>query len=197
VLAEERPLQQTHLALAFHAGGWTSRNLAASRILSALLGETMSSLLQQELRERRGICYDLSSQRDLYSDTGLLCIYAAMESSRFPEALRIIVRILARLRRTTLPARAVEQAITCLIGQNALAMEDTAAQMFWVGDMACQGYRQLDPSLFERKLQKVTPALVADSARRLFHGGNAAAAILGPQAASDKQLLLKALRQLA
>ncbi len=196
VIAEERPLQQTHLALSFHAGGWGARDVAESRILSALLGETMSSLLQQELRERRGICYDISSQRDLYAETGLLSIYAAMEGSRFPEALRIIIRVLQRLRETVPSARNVEQAVSCLIGQNALAMEDTGAQMFWVGDLVAQERTQLDPAYYENKLRKVRAEGVALSARRIFRPGNAAAAVLGMRSGEHKQLLLKSLQEL-
>ncbi|HUF62122.1 MAG TPA: pitrilysin family protein [Verrucomicrobiales bacterium] len=196
ILAEERPLQQTHLALAFHAGGWQARDAADSRVLSAILGETMSSLLQQELRERRGICYDISSQRDFYAETGLLSIYAAMEGSRFPEALQIIIRVLRRLREKAPAPRTVDQAVSCLIGQNALAMEDTGAQMFWVGDLVAQERTQLDPAYYENKLREVRAQGVSACARRTFRPGNAAAAVLGIRSDEHKQLLLKSLREL-
>src|SRR5256714_8869456 len=72
-------------------------------LLSAVLGEGMSSRLFLELREKRALAYDAHSYISNYSDAGHVVIYAGVAPTRAKEAVSAALAEVARLRETPVP----------------------------------------------------------------------------------------------
>jgi hypothetical protein len=70
ILIETKKTEQAHFCLGFRAFSMFDKRRYASSVLSAILGGGMSSRLFMEVRERRGLCYYISSGRELYADVG-------------------------------------------------------------------------------------------------------------------------------
>lgn len=87
----DKPLEQTHLVLAFRAPGYTEPGFYAAQILSSLLGGGMSSRLFQEVREKRGLCYSIGSFCSSFAETGLFGIYAATSPDLTDELMRVLM----------------------------------------------------------------------------------------------------------
>ena len=87
---ERKPLGQAHIVMGFKAPGYCSEDIYALRVLSGLLGGGMSSRLFQEVREKRGLCYTISSFASAFHDLGLLCVYAATGAKRVGELIAVI-----------------------------------------------------------------------------------------------------------
>ncbi len=85
----ERPLDQTHIALAFPGVGYHSEDLYAMQVLSCVLGGGMSSRLFQEVREQRGLCYSVFAHTAAYADCGILSVYAATAPDKAGELLDV------------------------------------------------------------------------------------------------------------
>src|SRR5690606_10596735 len=117
VLIEERDIEQIHLTLGFPTEGRTTDQRYTSRLLSVMLGETMSSRLNQELREKRGLAYQIHSQSAHYSDVGLLSIYAGVDEDSLIRALKVIVRELKRLQDKAPSRRELSQTLEYTRGQ--------------------------------------------------------------------------------
>ncbi|MGH6908336.1 MAG: M16 family metallopeptidase, partial [Aestuariivirga sp.] len=73
----DKPLDQTHIILAFAAPGYKDPEIYVLQVLSSLLGGGMSSRLFQEVREKRGLCYSVFSFGSAYEDGGQFGVYAA------------------------------------------------------------------------------------------------------------------------
>lgn len=87
---ECKPLGQAHIVMGFEAPGYCSEDIYALRVLSGLLGGGMSSRLFQEVREKCGLCYTISSFVSTFHDLGLLCVYAATGAKRVDKLIAVI-----------------------------------------------------------------------------------------------------------
>ncbi len=74
---EKTSLEQVQLMVGFPCPPVHSDDYYAVQLLAVLLGGGMSSRLFQEIREKRGLVYSISSFASAYNDTGIFSIYAA------------------------------------------------------------------------------------------------------------------------
>ena len=72
---EQKKLEQIHLLLGFEGIDYHHADYYSLMIYSSLLGGGMSSRLFQEIREKRGLVYGISSFSSAYSDIGIFGIY--------------------------------------------------------------------------------------------------------------------------
>ncbi len=94
---KERPLGQLHLCVGAPSVSLRSEERYAAYVLNTLLGGSMSSLLFQEIREKRGLAYSVGSSISCYSDSGILKIYAGTTADKGHEVLDVIADVLAQL----------------------------------------------------------------------------------------------------
>ena len=101
-------------------------------LLSVILGEGMSSRLFVELREKRGLAYDVHSGVAHFKDTGAFIISAGVEPKRVYEAAPTILEQVVDVR-DCLPEDEIEKAKRLVAGRMMLRMEDTRSVSAWMG----------------------------------------------------------------
>ena len=74
---ENKKLEQIHFLLGFEGIDYHHKDYYSLLIYSSLLGGGMSSRLFQEIREKRGLVYGISSFSTSYTDTGVLAYMLA------------------------------------------------------------------------------------------------------------------------
>lgn len=153
-----REIEQVHAVLGIRLFGRTDERRFALQILSAVLGENMSSRLFQIVRERHGLAYSVHSSIQLFADTGALMISAGFDRARAKRALNLIVRELLRLRERRVPKAEFGRARDYLLGQMRLGLESTSNHMNWIGENLLALGRIVHPHDVIAKLQAVTPA---------------------------------------
>jgi len=82
--------EQVYLTLGIPCPNLRAEEVYVAELLSSSFGELMSSRLFQELREKRGLAYEISSTVESYPDTGSLLIQASFEKGRALDALEVI-----------------------------------------------------------------------------------------------------------
>ena len=87
---EEKDLEQIHFLLGFEGLNYHDEDYYSSLVYSSLLGGGMSSRLFQEIREKRGLVYGISSFSSSYTDTGMFGIYAGTGESQIKELIPIL-----------------------------------------------------------------------------------------------------------
>lgn len=87
---EERDLEQVHMAFGFHGISYLSDDVYKMQLLSCILGGGMSSRLFQEIREKRGLAYTVSSFNSNYLDSGTFNIYSATSPDKINELLNAV-----------------------------------------------------------------------------------------------------------
>ena len=96
-MRSEKSLEQLHLVLGFEGVPADDPECYAMAMFSGILGGGMSSRLFQEVREKRGLVYTIASFVTLYSDSGLLGIYAGAAADKGSEIMPVICHEIAAL----------------------------------------------------------------------------------------------------
>lgn len=131
--AKFRSTEQTHLELAVRGLPIQHPDRYVLSLLSVILGDGMSSRLALELREKRGLCYDVHSYPSYFQDAGALTIYVGVDPTDAREALQVTMEELSRLRDEPVPHDELARAKELMKGRLLLRMEDTRAVSDWMG----------------------------------------------------------------
>lgn len=133
-ITDTRPTDQLQLAIAWHTPGRHAPERHALRLLSLILGESSSSRLFTELREERGLCYQVGSETCLFHETGALQITAGLDPDSRAESLETIFRETADLAANGPRPGELERAKRLAIAQSKLGFESTSAHAAWAGE---------------------------------------------------------------
>jgi predicted Zn-dependent peptidase len=105
----QKDLEQVHIALGWQGSGYLSEDIYRLQLLAAILGGSMSSRLFQEIREKRGLAYHVSTFTSNYCDTGLFSAYAGCAPEKVDELLPVVFEQLHKAT-TTLKEEELERA---------------------------------------------------------------------------------------
>ena len=168
-LTETRETDQLQLALAWHTPGRHAGSRHALRLLSLMLGESASSRLFLELREERGLCYQISSDVTLFHETGALEISAGLDPAARDEALACIHREINALATEGPRPGELARAKRLAIAQSKLAFETTAAHASWAGDGLLDFNRIPSHAEWRERMLTVSDDDIRLIARSIFH----------------------------
>ncbi|MCX5710659.1 MAG: insulinase family protein [Candidatus Omnitrophica bacterium] len=126
--------EQTHLALGFHALKRDDPLRHALGLLHVVLGGNMSSRLFNELREDRGLAYEIGTGVKRFYDTGAFLVHAGIDNNNVIEAIRLILKELQQAKIGLVSDDEFKRAKEFYRGQMTLALEDTMDTMLWVGE---------------------------------------------------------------
>ena len=105
------------------------RWLYSSLVFSAVMGESMSSRLFQEIRENLGLCYTIVSFRTLLSDTCHWSIYASTTPRQLGDLMAALESEFHRLVKDSMSGPEIEDAKSHLKGGLILSMSDMETRM--------------------------------------------------------------------
>ena len=148
-------------------------------MMNAVLGEGMSSRLFEEVREKRGLAYDIHSMVTHYSDTGSLNIYAGVEPARLGDAVSAILEELDRLKRD-IPEDEVAKAREMTRGRLLLRMEDSRNVVSWLGSQELITGQILTPDDVVAQIEQVTAEDLKRVASETMRADRLSLAVVGP-----------------
>ncbi|HEY8490340.1 MAG TPA: pitrilysin family protein [Dehalococcoidia bacterium] len=174
-----RRTEQAHLSLAARGPSSRDSDRHAADLLSVVLGEGMSSRLFQELREKRGLCYDVHSYTSHFQDTGAFTVYAGVDPKNAVSAVGAILEELARLR-DGVPEEELHKARELTKGRMLLRLEDTRNVSGWLGAHELLLGSVKTPDEAVEDLERVTTDDLRRVAGRLLGNGGLRLAVVGP-----------------
>jgi len=171
--------EQMHFVTAFHALPRNDPDRYKLAVLNVILGANMSSRLFEEVREKRGLAYEIRSGLSFYEDAGAISISAGVEPKKAVLATRVIMRELKKLKSRFVLKGELQRAKDYFVGNFFLGLEDTLDHMLWIGDRMI--YRDDLPNQDEicRKIQSVTEQDVRDMAEKIFKTQNLNFTLIG------------------
>lgn len=131
-------------------------------------GPGMNSRLNLNIREKHGIAYNIESNYQPYTDTGLFSIYLGTDTAMFNRSKRLLKSELRKLREKKLGTAQLHQAKQQLIGHIALAQESGATLMLALGKSALL-YDKVDTTeeVF-RQIESITASDMLEIANEVF-----------------------------
>lgn len=180
-----KELEQVHLVVGVPAPSALSEERYAAFLLNALLGGSMSSWLFQEIREKRGLAYAVSSTFLPYRDTGVFLIYAATGAESVGEVYALVLEGMDRFSARLLPPKKLSDAKELLKGNLLMGMESTDTRMSTLARNEIYFGRHLPVEEVVDRLNAVGRQEIRDLASRLFRPDALTAAALGPISEHD------------
>ena len=129
---EYKKTDQAHLCVGVHSLPLGHPDRFALGLLNVILGEGMSSRLFVEVREKRGLAYDVHSSLNLFRDCGSFTVYCGVEPQKSESAISAIMEQLSGLREG-IPETELNKARELTKGRMLLRMEDSRATAMWIG----------------------------------------------------------------
>ena len=140
----------------------------ALMLLNNILGGPgMNSLLNVELRERRGYVYTVESTLTMLSDCGWMEIYLGCDHDDVRSSLRVIERITSRLSQELLPERRLDAYKRQYCGQLVVAADSTEYLAMSAGRGLLYRGRVATIDDTITRIQEVTPEQIAQAAEFL------------------------------
>jgi predicted Zn-dependent peptidase len=177
-----KPIEQTQFVVGLRGVSRHDPRRSAFRLMSVMLGENMSSRLFQNVREKHGLAYSISTGANYYQETGSLYINAGVENSKTAQALKLTLQTVAQLARRAPSARELRRAKEYTYGQIHLNLESTDNQMMWLGEGLLGHNRVINPDKLIRQIEAVTSEEVRAAAALLVHDERLNVAVVSPTA---------------
>lgn len=171
--------EQANVVVGCRAVSYRDDDRYALDVLNTVLGEGMASRLFLDIREERGLAYDIHSFTIKHRDTGALAIFAGCEPRRAHATVEAIRDALARLVTEAIDADELRRAQESMAGRLRLQLESTSALCNYLGEQELLNDEILSPETITAHIDAVTAEDVRRVARRLLADG-LRAALIGP-----------------
>jgi len=172
--------EQTHLCVGTYAVPRTHPDRFALELLHVILGANMSSRLFREVREKRGLVYEIGTHIKRFHDTGAFVIYAGCDTGKLTATVETIFTELSRIRRGMVAHAELKRAKDYYAGQLLMGLEDTMDHMLWMGEQVAAVGRAAKPEALLTHVARVTRQDIHRVARRLLHTSKMHLAVVGP-----------------
>ena len=164
----KRDIKQTQLALGFRTGGMEDDSRYALSVLDGVLGRGMSSRLFLNLRERRGLSYDISSRAQLFRGAGMLGICAGLDATKAGAVLAAVEKEIGRLREKCVGAAELKRVKEFLTGNFRLSHEKIMSKLVYCGSSMLSFGRVLPVKDEVDRVRAVTADEIRALASRIF-----------------------------
>ncbi|MCD4783800.1 MAG: insulinase family protein [Candidatus Eremiobacteraeota bacterium] len=173
--------EQTYLCLG--GKGIPQKNLAQKFpffILDGILGGSMSSRLFQEIRERRGLVYTVSTFTNSYKDASQFGIYACTSKENLSEVIKLANNILDDLRDNGITEKEMIRMKEHIKGGISLGLESTSNRMMRLNNSDFYHGRMIPIEEVINKVEEATLEEVNKTAKQLLDRKRFSSTILGP-----------------
>lgn len=192
VKIQYKETEQIQAILGFPGYSYFDPDLYALIVLSIILGGSMSSRLFIKIRERKGLCYFIKSNVNIYQDTGNLFIQSGLDKSRLEPALKLILEELVKIKEKGITPAELKKAKDFFSGKVAIELEDNMKLAQWYTEQELLTKEILTPEEKIDKVMAVTREDVQRAANEIIKQSNINLALIGPF--KEEKNFLKILR---
>ena len=161
-------LEQTHIAIAGYAPSKKNDDIYIARVLSTLLGGSMSSRLFIAVREGLGACYTIRSFIDANSYLSTFFIYLGTNEKQTGDAMNGIGDELKKIKEGDVLEEELDKAKNILLGMFSLTQENKNRIASIVLHNFIQTGKVFDVEEYKEKIRSVTAKDVKRIANEIF-----------------------------
>jgi predicted Zn-dependent peptidase len=179
---------QTHLALGFHGFRRDHSLRYALGLLHIVLGANMSSRLFNELREKKGLAYEIGTQVKYFHDTGAFIVHAGIDNRKVNESLELILAELSKIKHKLISIDEFKRAKEFYLGQLALSLEETLDHMLWIGESTAMLDKVYSLQDITKKINHIKREDIRAAAEAVFKEESLNLAVIGPLKDNEQSL---------
>lgn len=142
--------------------------IAAVLLGNIIAGPASNSILNRELREKKGWVYGVECTFTQYSDSGIMAISLGCDKENLEKCRTVVAREIAKLQDTPLSDTKLRAAKKQLIGQLAISSENGEAQCLAMGKSLLAFGNIASDAEDRKKVESITSAELQSLAQRIF-----------------------------
>ncbi len=119
---EKKKTLNSYMVLGYKTVSRLHKDSFVFDVITAILGRGQSGWVFDEIRNKRGLAYQVGVNNEMESDYGMFAVYTGLDKKNIEKAKEIILEQFKRLE--TLTDKDLEEAKTYIEGNNALQTED-------------------------------------------------------------------------
>jgi predicted Zn-dependent peptidase len=183
---ESKDIEQAHLCLAVHGFSHSHPQRFTIDLLNTVLGGGMSSRLFTEIRENRGLAYDIHSYTEHFLKSGSFTIYAGVDPEKVEIALAAILEEVAKIKQGITESE-LTRAKELSKGRLYLRFEDSQNVALWYGSQEILTRQILDIDDVISIVDAITIGELNEVAKEILTDSGLNLAVTGP-AKEEKSL---------
>lgn len=176
---EYRKTEQAHICIGLKGIRTLHEDRYPVALLNTILGEGMSSRLFLEVRENRGLAYDVHSTVTHLKDCGSLIVYAGVEPKNAKLAINCILSELSNIK-NGISEEELNKSKEFLKGRLMLRMEDSRSVSSWYGSQELLNQTSMTPEEMIEKVELVTTDDIKRVAQYIIVSDKINLALVGP-----------------
>ena len=194
-IVKYKETEQSHLSIGFRfpETKYGHNGFFKAEVLSALLGEGMSSRLFLSIRENKGLAYRIRSFTYPFTDTGYLEISAGVDNKKAQKAIKGILRECKKLKEKEVGKKELLKAKEYLKGRLILELEDSLDAAFFIGGQELLAGKILSIEEIFEKIDEVGSLDILKIANQNFKNNKLNMALIGPFKEKERSSLEKIL----
>ena len=150
-------------------------------VLTTILGGCLSSRLVTEIRERRGLSYDIFCGSYTWADAGSVYVTAGVSADHAEEVIHAIVQELRRVAKESVPEQELRKAKECLKGRRIFQVDSPQGLIeFGVIGEALRSTGAIDLQMELANIERVNQRDIQRVAKDLFDRQALQLALAGP-----------------
>ena len=176
-----KDIKQTHINLGFPGLNRSHEDRYALGLLNVILGGNMSSRLFNEVREKKGLAYEIASHVKKLKDTGAFFVHAGIDNKKLTDATVVIFKEFDRIRREKVSSGELRRAKDFFIAQSQMALDDSLDHMLWMGESLMNlGFMQTKSEM-QAHIEHVTSADIQRLCKEILRLDRLQFAVVGSQ----------------
>jgi len=180
VFVRRKDTEQVQFCLGMPSVRFGDERRFTYKLLSMILSGGMSSRLFQEVRERRGLVYDIVSSNSCFTDCGFFSISAGMRPEKLYEVLTVTMAELKKIKNGDIDADELERMKEKLRVYVSMSSESVTSRMMDLADCEIYYGRNMSDEEFLDKIRLVTLDDLVRAADDAFQPDRIVFSALGP-----------------
>ncbi len=133
LLLHKKRTEQAHIVLGTRAISYLDPDRYVLDVINTILGQGMSSRLFLEIREKRGLAYDVHSFAAMHRDAGCFAVYMGVDAKKAEEALEAAIKELGKIVDQEVGEEELNKVKEFKKGNLRLGLESTSSMAHWLG----------------------------------------------------------------
>jgi predicted Zn-dependent peptidase len=151
----------------------------------------MSSRLFEEVREKRALCYEISTDARKYKNSGAFVIHAGLNKDKIKVALASIFKELQKIKKIKVSDKELTRAKDYMLGQIVMGLERPQGRMFYLAENYLSLGKIYSLKEIKEEIKKITADDIIGLAKDIFNFSNLCVSCVGDVDGKTEGLIRK------
>lgn len=173
--------EQAHVLYAINAPLNSQKDRVVSTIIQQHLGGGMSSVLFDEIREKKGWAYHVYASAVQFLDASFFSLYAGVKAERVLETLKLIYASLAKVSMEGVPLKDLKRIQDSLIYSFELSLENSESRMMNLSNSELFFKRSISMKEYEKMVRSIRVTDTQKLVKTWVAGGKPSVLVMSPK----------------